>query len=423
MKRENANDLRVFQVKVLSGWDRRREQAYGMAKKLTSPILLVEGGAQDANIRYSTGFTAPDPIVAWVSGRSKKLVVSILEAGRARAARGVQEVLTPQQLGLTGTARNQLSEWALALLRREQCQRVQVAGSFPLGVADRLRQAGIQVDVMDGPLFPGRRRKTAAEIELITASQDVAVRAMRAALRTIRTASVDSDGTLRVEDRPLTSERVREVIDWELLQGNCVGDGTIVAGGEQGVEPHGRGSGPLKTGEPIVVDIFPRNRSTGYWGDITRTVVHGRAPAPVRRMMKAVKAAQQAAMKEVRAGVSVRRIHQMAQTTLSAHGFQTTVKNGWGEGFIHSTGHGIGLEVHEPPSVNLSSTRLIAGDVITIEPGLYYKGLGGVRFEDTVLVTKTGCRILAQIARTGDRTRLLTDPTPIPGGTFKPIEI
>lgn len=333
--------------------------------------------------------------MAWVNGRSKKLVVSLLEVGRARAVAGVQEVLTPQELGLTGVARNQLAEWALALLRRERCCRVRVAGYFPVGIADRLRQAGIHLEVAEGPLFPGRRRKTAVEVEAITATQRVAVRAMQAAIKTIRAATVSEDGTLLVDGRPLTSERVREVIDSELLRGNCVADETIVAGGDQGVEPHERGSGPLKTGQPIVVDIFPRNRATGYWGDITRTIVHGRVPTPVRRMIQAVKAAQQAALQEVRAGISVRRVHQTAQKTLSAHGFQTTFRNGWGEGFIHSTGHGIGLEVHESPSLNLSSTRLVAGDVITIEPGLYYKGKGGVRFEDTVLVTKTGVQILA----------------------------
>ena len=366
-----------------------------MAKKLTTPILLVEGGAQDCNLRYSTGFTAPDPVVAWVHGRSRKLVVSILEAGRARATAAVQEVLTPQELGLTGSARHQLAEWALGLLRREGCTQVQVAGTFPIGIADRLRAAGIQVDVAEGPLFPNRRRKSAAEVEQITATQQVAVRAMRAAMRTIRSASAAADGQLIWEGEPLTSERVRALIDMELLQGNCVADETIVAGGEQGVEPHERGSGPLRTGEPIVVDIFPRHRLSGYHGDITRTVVHGRPTAAVRRMIQAVKAAQQAALQTVRAGVTVRRVHQAAQNALVARGFETTVKNGWGQGFIHSTGHGIGLDIHEAPSVNLSSTRLFIGDVITIEPGLYYKGRGGVRFEDTVVVTKTGCRILA----------------------------
>ncbi len=366
-----------------------------MKKKLTRPILLIEGGAENANIRYCTGFTAPDPVVCWVSGRSKKLVVSILEAGRARATARVQEVLTPTELSLKGKARNQLSEWALALLRRERCNQITVGSSFPVGVADALRKAGIDIQVSTEPLFPHRRRKTAMEIEQISLTQRVAVRAMRAALKTIRAADVDHSGHLIVDGEPLTSERVRLVIDWELLRGNCIADETIVAGGEQGAEPHERGSGPLYTGQPIVVDIFPRHRESGYWGDITRTVVHGKAPTYVRRMMKAVKAAQQAALQEVRAGVSVRRIHQAAQATLIAHGFETTVKNGWGEGFIHSTGHGVGLDIHEAPSVNLSATRLRVGDVITIEPGLYYKTWGGVRFEDTVAVTRTGYTVLA----------------------------
>lgn len=366
-----------------------------MKKKLTRPVLLVEGGAQDANVRYASGFSAPDSVVLLVHGRHRYLVVSLLEYGRARSTADVTEVYTPKQLGLEGPAAGQPEAWAHALLVRKGIRSVSVGGTFPLGVADTLREFGISVQVSPGPLFPRRRKKTEQEVRYIAAVQRAAVRAMKTAIRAIHESGVDPKGYLVREGRRVRSEDIRRIIDASLLAHDCVAPDTIVAGGVQGADPHERGHGPLRAAQPIVIDIFPRHTVTGYWGDITRTVFKG-SPHPEQiRMYKAVAAAQKAAIGEVRAGITVKRVHQTAQRVLSAHGFETTVKNGWGEGFIHSTGHGVGLDIHEGPSINLSSTRLRIGDVITIEPGLYYKQWGGVRIEDTVEVTAVGARLLA----------------------------
>lgn len=367
-----------------------------MAKKLTRPILLIEGGMHDADLRHVSGFTAPDPVVLLIDGRRKFLVVSLLEFGRAKTTAHVTETLTPQQLGLEGRALGRISEWAVALLKRERRRSVMVGASFPIGTADRLREAGIRVTVSDGDLFPARRRKTPAEIRHITVTQRAAVHAMKAAMTLIAQASVGARGyLLGPAGRPLRSEDVRREIDRVLLDRDCMAQDTIVAGGAQGADPHERGHGPLRAGQPIVIDIFPRHKVSGYWGDLTRTIVKGAPKPDVLRMYRAVCAAQQAALGAVRAGVTVKRVHATAQRVLQEHGFETTVKNGWGEGFIHSTGHGIGLEIHEAPSLNRSETRLLAGDVVTVEPGLYYKRFGGVRIEDTVVVTRNGYRLLA----------------------------
>jgi Xaa-Pro aminopeptidase len=370
------------------------EESSGMQKKLTTPVLLVEGGGHDANLRYASHFSATDPVVLLVNGRRKTLVVSLLEFGRAMTTAQVDEVLTPQLMRLKGPARQQVAHWALGLLEHKRIDAVQVSGDFPVRVADYLRANGISVQVANAPLFPGRRRKSAAEIEAIRRSQRAAVRAMKVAMRMISRASADNRGILMHEGKRLRSETVRHRIEEVLLEHDCVSEGTIVAGGEQGAEPHERGSGALRTGQPVVVDIFPRHKGTGYWGDITRTVFHGRPHPYVLQMYRAVAAAQQAARAKVKAGVTVKRIHETAQATLLAHGFATTVKNGWGQGFIHSTGHGIGLDVHEAPSLSLQKNRLLTGDVITIEPGLYYRQWGGVRIEDTFVVTRTGTELL-----------------------------
>jgi Xaa-Pro aminopeptidase len=366
-----------------------------MKKKSTSPALVIEGGAQDADLRYVSGFTAPDPVVLLADGRRSDLVVSVLEYGRAQASGRVTQVWTPQQLKLTSPKSSRLSEWALALLKQRGIRAVRVASTFPLGVADQLRQQRIAVTVDEAGLFPGRRRKRAEEIEMIAATQRTAVRAMKLAVRMIHTADIDDRGYLRSAAGRLTSELVRRAIDRLLCDRDCVAGDVIVAGGVHGADPHECGHGPLKAGQPVVIDIFPRHKLTGYYGDITRTVWRGRPAPEVVRMHAAVRAAHRAALAEVRAGVTVKRVHQAAQRTLLEHGFETTVKNGWGEGFIHSTGHGVGLQIHEAPSIGLARTRLLAGDVITVEPGLYYKRWGGIRIEDTVAVTREGYRLLA----------------------------
>jgi len=370
-----------------------------MKKKLTTPVLLIEGGADDANLRYISGFTAPDPVVLLVCGRRSSLVVSLLEVSRAKQQARVHEVWTPQELELPAKRRYHVAEWAVALLKKKNIREIQVGARFPVGVADRLRRARIKVKVAAGALFPERRHKSDAEINHIRQSQRAAVHAMKAAIALIRSSAPDKRQVLRVQRNVLTAEHVRHAIDTTLLNYDVMAEDTIVACGAQAVDPHERGHGPLRAGVPIVLDIFPRHKKHGYWGDITRTVVKGTPSADVQRMYRAVLAAQKSALAAVRAGVAVRTVHQAAQKMLVSHGFETTVKNGWGEGFIHSTGHGVGLNIHEAPSLNLSDTRLIAGDVITVEPGLYYKHLGGIRIEDTVVVTRDGYRMLASCSK------------------------
>jgi Xaa-Pro aminopeptidase len=367
-----------------------------MAKKLTSAVLIVQGGSNDALLRYLSGFSAPDPVVLLVAGKRRELVVSLLECGRARAAEQVTRVWTPQELPLAAGERPQLGYWALALLRQHRIRQVDVPADFPVAIADLLRQHRIRVQAAGDLYRDQRRRKRTDEIQMIRQAQRAAVGAMRAAMALLGRATPDQRGYACVDGRRVRSEMVQSLIQKTLLEYQTSSDQVIVAGGRQGADPHERGHGLLPAGYPIVIDIFPRHQQTGYWGDLTRTLVVGQPLPQVRRMWKAVRAAQQAALAEVRAGVTVRRVHQAAQKTLVAHGFETTVRNGWGEGFIHSTGHGIGLDIHEAPSINLSNTRLRSGDVITVEPGLYYKEWGGVRIEDTVAVTRTGYDLLAR---------------------------
>lgn len=364
-------------------------------KKLTGSRLMVGIPNICADILYVTGFKASDPVVFLQNGRQKYLVVSRMETGRARAANPALKILTPDELGLDRKHYWQVSHWAAALLKKTGVTKVEVAGTFPLGVARELERQRLQVRIAPDALCPERVMKKAAEIGHIRHAQRAAVKALYGACALLDQSRVDARGLLREGRSVLTSERVRQVINRILLDENCSGGEPIVACGPLSANPHWIGHGPLKAGEPIVLDIFPQSLETGYWGDLTRTVVKG-CPGPfLVRMYQAVKKAQAEALSSVRAGVRGVSIHQGVIDRFTELGFKTGMTEGVPEGFIHGTGHGVGLEIHEAPSVGRGDTILRAGQVVTVEPGLYYKEVGGVRIEDTVVVTRDGFEFLA----------------------------
>ncbi|MCE9614567.1 MAG: M24 family metallopeptidase [Lentisphaerae bacterium] len=370
-------------------------------KKLTTPILIVDAPERNADLRHASGFWAPDPVVFLITSRRSYLFVSALEAGRARqlAAEHPEKamtVLTPDDVQLTGARRRQLGEWTAALLQREGVRRVQVPTSFPIGIAQRLARHRVTVQVAEEALFPERELKTAGELARIAESQRAAVAAMRAAIRCLRAAPVSAGGYLGHGRRRLCAEDVKQVIQLELLRRGTLCRDVIVAPGEQGVDPHERGHGPIRAGETIVLDIFPQHLAHGYWGDLTRTVVRGRASPALRQMYAAVKAAQAAALRLIKAGVACQRVHAVVQEEFVRRGYDTREVDGRPQGFIHSTGHGLGLEIHEAPGLAPGTALLRRGQVVTVEPGLYYPMLGAVRIEDTVHVTARGWDVIAR---------------------------
>lgn len=360
-----------------------------------SAIVLVGNAASSPDVAYATGFRAPDDI-AFVRSGGEFLLVSPLEFGRASriaGARGIR-VLTPDSLKVPKRRRGDPAEWVVRLLRREGVRRVTVSRSLPYGVGKQLERAGIRVALAAEPLFPERARKRPDELKKIQESQQAAVIGMRRAVDMIARSEIDGANRLRLRGRVLTSEAVRREIARALFEQDCFCAEIIVAGGAQAVDPHEQGSGPLRAHEPIVIDIFPQHLVHGYWGDLTRTVVRGQASPALRRMYAAVRAAQGAALARLRAGVRASAVHGAAAAEMKRRGFQTESRNGRPVGFIHGTGHGVGLAVHERPSVSVNADRLQSGNVVTIEPGLYYPDLGGIRIEDTVVVTAGGWRYL-----------------------------
>ena len=372
------------------------------------PTLLVIGAPEhDAAAYHLTGFLAPDPVVTLRVKDKKYLAVSSMEYGRAKREARADEVLSFDELRVVELARElksgsrALAAATAGLLEEVGTTHSPVAVPPSLGViyADELRARGLAV-TPDAKLFANlRRAKTEEEISYIEETQRAVEVACAHAVGILKESEVAGDGTLLYGGETLTSERLRYEIDSELLRRGCAADGTIVAGGFQAADPHERGHGPLKAKEPIILDIFPVDKASRYYADMTRTFVKGEPSEELQKMHDAVLESQEAALGMIQAGVNGRDVHEKVSDILHERGYKTSKhdqKPGepLTEGFIHGTGHGVGLEIHEAPRVSAADEELVPGDVVTVEPGLYEPGVGGVRIEDLAVVTESGCRNL-----------------------------
>lgn len=327
------------------------------------------------------------------------LILRDIEMERARAHARADQVACPADFapagGLSGDRETATAQAVAECLRREGVRRAVADRTLPLIFAHEIQQAGIAVecDTQWGVLQ--RRCKDEQEIQWLQESQQATEAAMQMACQMVARAQARGDGVLLVDGQPLTSERLRAAIDVFLLERGYANPTSIIAGGPQGGDCHELGSGELKTEQPVIIDIFPRNRRTLYYGDCTRTVVHGSISAELQRMQRAVVAAKAAATAACRAGVTGETVHEATKAAITAHGFAVGLPAEDAPetycALTHGTGHGIGLDVHEPPLLDKGGPELVVGDAVTIEPGLYCKALGGVRFEDMVVVTRDGC--------------------------------
>jgi len=375
-------------------------------------LLVIGAPEHDADAYHISGFLAPDAVICLrVAGKSY-LAVSSLEYGRAAKEAPVDELLSYDELEITTLARELKSgakAYAAAianLLERLGAMGSPIAVPPGLGVvyADELRARGVTL-TPDRVLFEGlRRSKTEAEISNIEKTQAAVEAACAHARSILEESDLGSDDSLIWRGEPLTSELLRSEIDVDLLRRGCAADGTIAAGGPQGADPHERGHGPLKAGESIIVDIFPMDLSTRYYSDMTRTFVKGEPNEGFRKMYDAVLESQEAALSMIKAGVNGRDVHRKVADVLHEAGYKTNVHDQepgkpLTEGFFHGTGHGVGLEIHEAPRIAPVDEELIPGDVVSVEPGVYDPGIGGVRIEDLVVVTEDGCRNLTRFPK------------------------
>ncbi len=285
----------------------------------------------------------------------------------------------------------------LAVLAMDlEVESVLVGSDFPAIALRQAEERELPVDIAEGPLFPERQIKNDYEAGQIRLGNEAACAGFAEVERMLAAASVGQGGVLMLDGEPLTSERMHRAIALACINRNAFAFNTIVAGGDQGCDPHCEGSGPLKAGELIVVDIFPRLDKSGYYGDMTRTYLKGSPSAEQRRLVETVAEGQKLALGKLCDGADGKAIHYAVTDFFTAKGYPTEKRQGRSVGFFHGLGHGLGLDIHEAPRMNRSGALLAAGNVVTVEPGLYYAGLGGCRIEDNVRVTKTGYELLSQ---------------------------
>jgi Xaa-Pro aminopeptidase len=354
----------------------------------------------NADLLYASGYSCPDPSAWFRIGSRSYLLVNDLELpGARRLARAGSVVPLSRYYGRLRHKKPAPQFFFQAFaeaLKERGVKSVEVPQSFPAGAAGCLAEAGIRCRSLPDPFLPRRSMKTPAEVRHIVKALRAAEAGLATAVLALAAGRIGRDGYIHLNGRRLTAEILRESAERAMFAAGAVPVHTIVAGGLQGRDPHAKGSGPLPANRPIVLDFFPRSRTSGYYGDITRTVVKGRADSRTRAAFLAVQTAQEMAIGMIRAGVDGSAVHSRIRRFFEKAGFPSRGRGAHREGFIHGTGHGLGLELHEHPTLGNSSCPLAAGHVITVEPGLYYREMGGIRLEDVLLVTPRGHRKLTR---------------------------
>jgi Xaa-Pro aminopeptidase len=370
-------------------------------KKTPAGRLLYAASETDADILYPTGFFAPDPFLFVQKGTQRILVMSDLEMDRAKSQADVDRVVSWSKVAAPlekGGGRAPVADVIALALRGLGLRRVEVPQSFPLGLARDLGARGIRLDLGDDPFWPEREIKRADEVRAIEQSLRAAEAGLESGIAALQSCRIRR-GWLWRDGRRFTAEDLRAAVNTRMMADGFLPSHTICAHGDQAVDPHEEGHGPIRAHSPVVMDIFPRSERTGYFGDLTRTVVRGRASFALHEVYAIVHEGVRLGHSRLREGVEGMDVHREIQALFERQGYRTGVKGGRMQGFFHGTGHGLGLQIHEAPSIGRRPSTLRAGHVVTVEPGLYYLGLGGVRIEDVALVTKGGSRCLTRVPK------------------------
>jgi Xaa-Pro aminopeptidase len=373
-----------------------------MSTKNGATRLIVAASESDPDMRYATKFVVPDPFVYLEQNGRRTIMLTDLEIGRGRREAQVDEVVPFgdfERAVQAGSKKTPPFEKVVAyFLKKRGVRSAEVPANFPLGLAQELATNKIKVRATDAQLFfPEREAKTDEEVRHLSRALRITEAGLARAIEVLRAARPGRGKKLDWNGKTLTSEILRAEIDSAILRAGGIPAGTIVAGGDQACDPHERGFGPLRANELIILDVFPRDSKTGFYGDLTRTVVRGRASEEQRRLWETVREGQALALKKMKPGVDGLKLHNEIKQLFAERGYPTEVRNGKHVGFFHGTGHGLGLEIHEFP--RFQKTVFKKGQSLTVEPGLYYPGIGGVRIEDVVVLTENGARILSKFEK------------------------
>jgi Xaa-Pro aminopeptidase len=373
-------------------------------KSIPSDVLIIADSDHNADMLYAAGMFAPDPFIYLRRKGREYLCMSDLEFDRAKKEAPHCEILSLSKI--QSTLRRQdirhpgWGEVAAWMLKKYRIKSIQVPETFPLQLAQVIGNHCPDMTLEPTEVFPERMIKTPKEIRHLQDALRMTEIGLDVAIRTLKQSKINKKKILTFQGKPLTSEKLRAIIHTAICQEGGLASNTIVAGGNQACDPHNRGSGILKAHQAIILDIFPRSESTGFFGDMTRTVVRGKASDGVKKQYAAVQEAQQHAIDITKDGVSGRWIHEEVEGVFKKHDFPTKRIKGRMSGFYHGTGHGLGLEIHEWPRMGKTSTdTLKSGHVMTVEPGLYYYDVGGVRLEDVIVVRSGKARVLTSFEK------------------------
>lgn len=361
-------------------------------------MLMYDNPEKNADLYYATGFMAPDSFIFFEIGGKKYLVMSDLEIDRARKNAKVNEVLSINKYMERVSKVNPsyaISDIICEVLSDFGVNTVVVPENASFVLVDALRKRGMTVEAGSSPFYTDRFQKTAAERKMILDAQKVVFGAMKLARDTLKKSKIKGN-KLIYRNKSLTSESLRIAINMYLLEKGYIAPETIVSCGEHAIDPHDMGSGPLRPNDSIIIDIFPRSTKTYYCGDATRTFCKGKASDALKKLYATVKQGQELGISMIKPGVNGKAVHEAIHAFFKSKGYETGEKDGRRQGFFHGTGHSIGLEVHEEPArINFKDCALKEGFIMSVEPGLYYPGIGGVRIEDLICVTSKGCEVLA----------------------------
>ena len=363
-------------------------------------FLLVDDSLRSYELRHEIAEGVGDPMIFIEHDGRRILVGSLLEQSTFEKREDVvDEYWTFNDLGSEELVKNEsfpkdslMDELTVRALERLGVFAVNVPGNFRVATADYLRDKGIELTIDVDGWKMRRRRKAPWEFEGIERAQRAADTAMLTAARMLRDAEPTADGGLRFEGEILTAELIRIAMQAELLDAGAYSEDILVQCGDAALSGHDLGSGPIVANQSVVIDVFPIDRRTGCWSDMTRTFVAGTPSEELRNLHAHVRKALDIAFDSLKPGSAG--AHQAVADYFHTQGFPTASHHEGPEplreGFFHSLGHGVGLETHEPPALNRRPDELIEGDVVAVEPGLYFEGVGGVRLEDTVVITADG---------------------------------
>jgi Xaa-Pro aminopeptidase len=376
---------------------------------MTTAQLIISASEHDADMLYVSRMFVPDAFIAIgiesEEGWQWHGLFSPLEVDRAKKQSGFHKVhldsIWREKAKTLGWSPS-LACAAAAFLKDHSVTKLSVPGQFPLMYAEQLRELGFQITPQQGSLFPQRAIKSDDEIKQLARAERLTKRSMMQAENFLAACSIGDDKILRHPDDKKTkvkSKHVRAAIETFLIGQGAMPAHTIVACGKEGADPHNIGSGFIRAEQSIIIDIFPRLLDSGYWGDMTRTYVKGKAPATLKKMYQTVREGQDIGLNKVANGVHGAEIHNAILGHFDKQGFKTGLKSGNQTGFFHGTGHGVGLEIHESPRISVRDDVLQTNQVVTVEPGLYYPNIGGIRLEDMVVVREHGCENLTKHPR------------------------